>query len=190
MANLNKCPYCGESIANNAVACPKCGHLFFGDSLSNQLKKKVEINPEIREEDYAYLKITPKKYKANVGSLIRALVSFLIFGVLLAGVFVAHILLKDLVALNEKPLNFMIYVYLGVLLVLPWLFFISLSIAKGNLERIKYLPHSDGFSVAGKVISIIMIILSVCGLLFGLVVLVIDAIQVVPIIIESFQNPS
>lgn len=99
-------------------------------------------------------------------------------------------LLKKDCEVIETEIKPTIYVFLGLLLVLPWLFFISFKVANDNLKSIRELEHKDNLSKIGKIISIVVAIFSILLVLGALALLVIDCVQIIPVIIQSFTPPA
>ena len=183
------CPYCGNKEGLEHVACQVCGHIFKEENAANSKKKYYFDNdPIISEEDVAYLAVKEKEYKANVAKLVRAIVGAAVMVFLIGGEVVSQMLLKEACQNIYTEVNILVYIFLGVLLVLPWLFFISVKISKSNLSDIKDLVHKDNFSKAGKIVSIIILVLSILLILGGLALLTVDCIQIIPEIIKTLTG--
>ena len=194
VATRKSCPVCGNKEGMEHVACIKCGHVFKDEETAirhnNYSYLNDSNNRNVNESDVSYLEVKEKTYAPNNTKLARSIVAAFIMIVLIIAVIVVQMLLKKDCEVIETEIKPTIYVFLGLLLVLPWLFFISFKIANDNLKSIRELEHKDNLSKIGKIISIVVAIFSILLVLGALALLVIDCVQIIPVIIQSFAPPA
>lgn len=187
------CPYCGTPLEDDYVACPKCGHFLNRDGkLENTSKPAAKEEVKVSEVDYSKSVGKPKVTKNGpiLGNAITSFIFLLLFIGAEIGVF---LLLKMEIAKSfvgteqTEPFTILFYVFLGVLLLLPWFFLIPNGIAGAAIKKSKG-KTKNGLYHAGLTIAIISRILAILMIFVGLALFIYIAIVMGPYIFKGIGD--